>query len=146
MARTDGKKSDMTYVWMPVVAGALQRADGLWLMHRRPEGKHHGGLWEFPGGKVEADEMPVYSLCRELAEELGIVVTTDACATVAFAESASDGGGRAIVILLYSLHDWEGEPRALEGGAVGWFTPAEVLALPKPPLDIVLARQLFQNV
>lgn len=133
-----------------MVAAALQRADGLWLMHRRPEGKHHGGLWEFPGGKVEADEMPADSLCRELAEELGIVVTTDACAPAGFATSAddggADGGGSAIVILLYRLHDWQGKPQALEGGSVGWFTPAEVLALPKPPLDIVMARQLFQNV
>ncbi|MEL6238250.1 MAG: NUDIX domain-containing protein, partial [Pseudomonadota bacterium] len=36
-----------------VVAGALKRHDGLWLMHQRPLEKHHGGLWEFPGGKVE---------------------------------------------------------------------------------------------
>lgn len=136
----------MAHVKMLVAAGALQRADGLWLMHRRPPGKHHAGLWEFPGGKVEVDEMPAYSLCRELAEELGIIVSNDACVPTGFAESAADGGERAIVLLLYRLHDWHGEPRALEGGAVDWFTPVEVLALPKPPLDIMLARQLFQNV
>lgn len=142
----NGKKSDSTGAMMLVAAGALQREDGLWLMHCRPEGKHHAGLWEFPGGKVEANEMPTYSLQRELAEELGITVASDACAPAGFAESVGDDGARGIVLLLYTLRFWQGEPRALEGGAVGWFTPAEVRALPKPPLDIVLAGQLFQNV
>lgn len=52
---------------------------------------------------------------------------------------------RQIVILLYTLTGWRGEPAALEGGVVGWFTPSEALALPMPPLDVVLAGQLFQN-
>ena len=135
----------MSPVWLPVVAGALQRADGLWLMHQRPPGKHHAGLWEFPGGKVEADEMPVESLVRELQEELGIRCRPAACTPVAFAESEAADGARAIVILLYMVNQWDGIPSSLEGGAVGWFTPAEALALPKPPLDIRLAARLFQN-
>ncbi|MEO1019891.1 MAG: NUDIX domain-containing protein, partial [Pseudomonadota bacterium] len=64
----------MSEGWTPVVAGALRGKDGRWLMHRRPLGKHHGGLWEFPGGKVEPHEIPVKSLARELNEELGIEV------------------------------------------------------------------------
>jgi len=135
----------MTHSWIPVVAAALHRSDGLWLMHRRPPGKHHAGLWEFPGGKVEPAEMPVQSLVRELAEELGIRCSEEACVPTTFAQSG--GGERAlpIVILLYTVGAWEGEPQALEGGAVGWFTAEAVLALPKPPLDILLAGQLFQN-
>jgi 8-oxo-dGTP diphosphatase len=136
----------MTRAWMAVVAGALHRADGRWLMHRRPEGKHHGGLWEFPGGKVEANEMPVQSLVRELAEELGIVCHAEACRPAGFAEREAGSGQPAIVILLYTVGAWAGEPQALEGGAIGWFTPAEVLELRKPPLDILLAGQLFQNL
>lgn len=135
----------MTTHWIAVVAGALMRADGRWLMHRRPPGKHHAGLWEFPGGKVEADEMPLESLLRELAEELGIHCHADACAPCGFAEGGPDGSGRAIVILLYTVTGWDGEAAALEGGAIGWFTADEALALPKPPLDIRLAQQLFQN-
>lgn len=130
---------------MPVVAGALSREGGLWLMHRRPEDKHHGGLWEFPGGKVEASEMPVQSLVRELAEELGIAVREQDCIPAGFAESDGGSGGVRLVILLYTVGAWKGEPQALEGGAVGWFTPAESRALPKPPLDIALAQRLFQN-
>lgn len=149
MYAADGKNSDMTRGWMAVVAGALRRSDGCWLMHRRPEGKHHAGLWEFPGGKVEGSEKPSESLVRELAEELGINCAAQDLVPCGFAESQSDdestSGGRALVILLYTIAQWDGEPQALEGGAVGWFTPAEVQALPKPPLDVRLAERLFAN-
>jgi 8-oxo-dGTP diphosphatase len=131
--------------WIAVAAGALHRADGRWLMHRRPLDKHHGGLWEFPGGKVEAHEMPCETLQRELSEELGIRCDLTACAPAAFAESTAADGHVALVILLYTVARWEGEPRALEGGNKGWFTPREVLALAMPPLDIRLAAQLFAN-
>ncbi|MCL9982641.1 MAG: (deoxy)nucleoside triphosphate pyrophosphohydrolase [Erythrobacter sp.] len=140
-----GKKSDADGDWMLVVAAAMQRADGRWLMHRRPEGKHHAGLWEFPGGKVEPSEMPAQALVRELAEELGIGCDGAALEPAGFAETRNREAGREIVILLYSLRAWLGEPQALEGGAIGWFTPAEVQALAKPPLDAVLAAQLFQK-
>lgn len=131
--------------WIAVVAGALQREDGCWLMHRRPAGKQHGGLWEFPGGKVEHSEIPVESLIRELHEELGISCHPAACQPVAFAEQPRPAAGSAIVILLYTVTGWEGEPAALEGGAVGWFTPDEVFTLAKPPLDVLLAKQLLQK-
>jgi len=135
----------MTPGWIAVVAGALQREDGRWLMHRRPLAKQHGGLWEFPGGKVEPSEMPVDSLIRELREELGITCHPAGCQPVAFAEQQRPAAGSAIVILLYTVTGWEGEPAALEGGTVGWFTPEEVFALAKPPLDVVLAQQLLQK-
>lgn len=134
----------MNQRWIAVVAGALARGDDRWLMHRRPEGKHHAGLWEFPGGKVEVAEMPAAALVRELAEELGITCTPEACVPAGFAETTGDHGGPALVIMLYRIDQWEGEPQALEGGAVGWFSPEEIAALPKPPLDEALAARLFQ--
>ena len=133
----------MTPSWVPVVAGALSRSDGCWLMHQRPLGKHHAGLWEFPGGKVEDDEMPMESLIRELREELGITCDPAQCQPVAFAESGGQEGPPAIVILLYTVTAWEGEPAALEGGEIGWFTPDEIRALAKPPLDVQLAAALL---
>ena len=139
----DGKNSDAPLTWIAVVAGALQRGDGRWLMHRRPPGKHHAGLWEFPGGKVEASEIPAKALVRELAEELGVACDPQAIAPAAFAESRGLEAGREIVILLYTVSRWSGEPQALEGEGIGWFTPDEVMELDKPPLDVELAARLF---
>jgi 8-oxo-dGTP diphosphatase len=140
-----GKKTDMIDAWIAVVAGALMREDGCWLMHRRPPSKHHAGLWEFPGGKVEPHEMPIEALVRELNEELGIACDPASCTPAAFAETTASGTPRAIVILLYTISRWRGVPLALEGGEVGWFTVQELRALAKPPLDILLCEQLFQN-
>ena len=129
-----------------VVAAALQRDDGCWLMHRRPDHKHHGGLWEFPGGKVESGETPADALVREIQEELGITLDRDALAPAGFAERAAEGGQPAIVILLYTARQWTGDPTALEdGAAVGWYTTDEVMQLPKPELDIALSHRLFHN-
>jgi 8-oxo-dGTP diphosphatase len=131
---------------MLVVAAALLGDGGRFLMHRRPEGKAHGGLWEFPGGKVEAAEMPGNALVRELEEELGITCDPVSLTPTGFAEQAAADGHPAIVILLYTLVSWTGDPVALEGGQVGWFTLDEAKGLPKPPLDSVLLAQLERIV
>lgn len=131
--------------WLPVVAVALSDGEGRWLMHRRPDDKQHGGLWEFPGGKVETDENPVLALIREAREELGIDLRRKDLRPLVFADDALLEGGHGVVILLYTALTWHGEPQALEGGAVAWLTLAEMEALPKPPLDRVLARALAQN-
>lgn len=57
-----------------VVAALIRDGDGRLLACKRPAGKHLGGKWEFPGGKVEAGEDPAAALVRELREELGVTV------------------------------------------------------------------------
>ena len=125
-----------------VVAAALLRADGLVLMQRRPRTAQHGGLWEFPGGKVEPGESRQAALIRELAEELGIVLT----------QAALQPTGRAcgvappLVIHLYSCWQWQGEPIARAAEAIGWFPPHVLPALAMPPLDYPLARALISSI
>ena len=114
-------------------------------MHRRPEGKHHGGLWEFPGGKVESHEVPAQALVREIGEELGLVVDPDDLEPATFAQESSGAREKPIVILLYTCA-WDGSPvQALEGGVVDWFTPGAIGKLDKPPLDVALARRLLEK-
>lgn len=128
--------------WIAVVAVALTDDRGRWLMHKRPAGKHHAGLWEFPGGKVESGETPANGLVREISEELGLSLSTDNLHPAGFAQTTGEGLEPPIVILLYTCRDWSGQPQALEGGEVAWFAPEEAGRLDKPPLDQALLAQL----
>lgn len=132
--------------WRCVVAIALRAGDGRWLMHKRPPEKHHGGLWEFPGGKVEPAETPVNALVREIAEELGIAVQPEHLMPCCFAQEDPQVGQRPIVILLYTCTRWDGDAAALEGGEVAWFAPEMIGELDKPPLDVELAAQLLAKM
>ena len=129
-----------TITW--VVALALRRPDGHLLMQRRPRGKAHAGLWEFPGGKIESGETPRTALVREIAEELGIAVSEADLAPAGFADDPSTLSDRRIVILLYTCSVWTGEPNALEGGTIEWVGPEAIAAMECPPLDNVLLGQL----
>jgi 8-oxo-dGTP diphosphatase len=129
---------------MLVVAAALMAADGTVLLHRRALDVVHGGLWEFPGGKVSHRETAEFALCRELREELDVVVEEKDLKPLAFASGLTDGesASRALVILLYTCANWSGEPRCVEGAGIAWFDPAQIASLAMPPLDYPLARAL----
>ncbi|ROT95541.1 (deoxy)nucleoside triphosphate pyrophosphohydrolase [Altererythrobacter sp. FM1] len=127
---------------MTVVAAALQANDGRWLMQQRPLVKQHGGLWEFPGGKVEHGENPRDALVRELHEEIALVLHPGDLKPVGFAESGGSDNHPGIVILLYSATRWQGEAIAQEAAELGWFDRSEMAELPKPPLDDALLQFL----
>ena len=118
--------------WMPVAAVALRDGEGRILLQQRPAHKHHGGLWEFPGGKVEPGETPRLAAVRELAEELGIACDPASLSPVTFAEEAE---GRTIVLILYTCPFPGGEIAAREGQAFGWHSPASAARLPLAPMD-----------
>lgn len=124
--------------WLCVVAGLLIDREDRWLMHCRPLDKAHGGLWEFPGGKVEPGETPEKALVRELEEELGIAIDPGLIEPLAFASDGPVSTGRPIVLLLYRVRRWSGTPEAREGGSIGWVSRDEAADLDKPPLDIAL--------
>ncbi len=118
---------------LPVVAVALVDADGRILLQQRPPGKNLAGLWEFPGGKIEPGETPEAALIRELAEELGISVSTACLAPATFASAPL--GDRHLLLLLFVCRKWEGMPRAIEASALTWVRPVQMHALPMPPAD-----------
>lgn len=124
-----------------VVAAALIDENRDVLMHRRRMKAVHGGLWEFPGGKVEPGEAPEMAMIRELAEELGVTVDTSDLCPIGFASGPGEDGG-PLVILLYSCERWGGNPQCLDGEEIAWLAIETVPSLDMPPLDHPLAAQL----
>ena len=123
-----------------VAAVALVDADGRVLLSRRPEGKQLGGLWEFPGGKVESGERPEIALIRELKEELGIDVTESCLAPLTFASHAY--GDFHLLMPLYVCRKWKGMVRGAEGQEIAWVRPLKLRDYPMPPADIPLIAHL----
>lgn len=125
---------------LPVVAAAMLDGEGRVLLQRRPPGKQMADLWEFPGGKIDPGERPEAALVRELAEELGIVVDQEGCVPLTFASALL--GERHLLLLLYVIRDWQGDPQALEATELAWVTPAAMRDLPMPPADVPLVAML----
>lgn len=125
---------------LTVVAAAMIDGEGRVLVQQRPPGTSMAGLWEFPGGKVEPGELPEAGLCRELEEELGIVVDPASLAPATFASESL--GERHLLLLLYTLREWGGEPQARHATALQWVHPPALRTLAMPPADIPLIGML----
>ena len=123
-----------------VVAAALTNQAGEILLQKRPEGRQMTGLWEFPGGKVDAGESPESALVRELKEELGIEVDAQNLTPLTFASEPL--GDRNLLLLLYRCEVWSGEPQALDAPELRWLQPSEMKDLPMPPADVPLVATL----
>lgn len=113
---------------VPVMAAVVRRADR-YLVARRPQEKRHGGLWEFPGGKVLPGEGADEAVRRELMEELGVVVRAVGEPIFASADPAS----RFVIHFVEATI--EGEPRPLEHSEVRWATPRELAGMDLAPGD-----------
>ncbi|MDX5331261.1 MAG: 8-oxo-dGTP diphosphatase MutT [Caulobacteraceae bacterium] len=123
-----------------VAAAALVDSDGRVLICQRPQGKQLAGLWEFPGGKVEAGETPEACLIRELDEELGIQVTNACLAPFVFASHGYESFH--LIMPLYLCRRWSGVVTAREHEALAWVKPQKLKDYPMPPADAPLVAWL----
>lgn len=127
-----------------VAACALVDQDRRVLIAQRPEGKPMAGLWEFPGGKVEAGETPEETVIRELEEELGVQTKAACLAPLTFASHAYESFH--LLMPLYVCRRFEGIPRPLEGQAVKWVRPKDMRSYPMPPADEPLVPFLIDLI
>ena len=114
-----------------VVAGALMRPDGSFMLGSRPEGKPYAGYWEFPGGKVEPGETPFAALVREFNEEMGIRVeaATPWLTRVHHYEHAT------VELRFYRIWRWAGTPQPQEGQSFAWQQPGAPSVAPMLPAN-----------
>ena len=127
-----------------VAACALVDIDSRILLAQRPEGKSMAGLWEFPGGKVEANERPEETLIRELDEELGVTVNEACLAPLTFASHAYEEFH--LLMPLYICRRWDGVPTGREGQNLKWVRPVRLRDYPMPPADEPLIPHLMDLV
>jgi len=125
---------------MYVVACALIDVDGRILMCKRPQGKRHAGLWEFPGGKIEVGERPEQAIVRELREELGIEPCERCLQPFSFASHAYEDFN--LFMPLFLCRQWDGFAQPREGQTLKWVFPDALTKLELVPADISLAGEL----
>jgi len=123
-------------------AVALIDADGRVLITKRPEGKPFVGLWEFPGGKVEAGERPEVALIRELKEELAIDVVEACLAPLTFASHAYEDFH--LLMPLFVCRRWKGTVQGMEGQELAWVKPLKLRGYAMPPADLPLIPHLIE--
>ncbi|KAF1051256.1 MAG: 8-oxo-dGTP diphosphatase [Stenotrophomonas maltophilia] len=123
-----------------VAAAVIRGDDDQVLIARRPEDKHQGGLWEFPGGKVEADEPVEAALSRELQEELGIRVER----ARPLIRIAHDYPDKSVLLDVWEVSAFSGEPHGAEGQPLAWVRPRELgdYEFPAANAPIVQAARL----
>jgi 8-oxo-dGTP diphosphatase len=140
-----GDSSPSTRRLLLVTAAALIDSAGRILITQRPQHKALGGLWEFPGGKVEAGEAPEHALVRELKEELDLTVEPDALDPFAFASHAYTDFH--LLMPLYVVTRWNGELKLEPNSAQAakWVHAQELRAHQMPPADVVLVDRLIER-
>ena len=115
---------------IPVVAAVIHKDDCI-LLAKRPRHKRHGGLWEFPGGKVLEGESILDAVSRELLEELG--VATESVGDVLFAQE-DDG-----FLIQFVETEIDGEPESIEHSEIRWVKPAAIKKMKLAPTDAKFA-------
>ena len=127
-------------VGVHVAVGVIRDSLGNILITRRADHVHQGGLWEFPGGKLEAGESVRQALTRELHEEVGIQVEQ----ARPLIKIRHDYGDRRVLLDVWEVCAYAGQERACEGQAMRWVTPLQLdeFSFPAANLPIIRAAQL----
>ena len=126
---------------LTVAVGILIDNGGRVLVTRRKTGTHQGGLWEFPGGKVEPSETIGEALSRELQEELGVSVE----AAEPYMVIDHDYGDKQVKLDVYRVTRWQGEARGLEGQPLAWKLPVELIGWPFPVANTPILERLLAH-
>lgn len=124
-----------------VAVGVLVDNEGRVLVSKRAADAHQGGLWEFPGGKVEAAESVVDALRRELAEELGIQIEDSA----PMLTIEHDYGDKKVRLDVHRVTQWQGEARGLEGQPLAWQFPDDLRSWPFPDANAPILAKLCET-
>jgi 8-oxo-dGTP diphosphatase len=124
-----------------VAVGILIDPQGRVLITRRAPQTHQGGLWEFPGGKVEPGETIVDALARELKEELGVTVLI----SEPFMTLQHDYGDQCVCLAVHRVTSWRGEPSGMEGQPLAWQQPADLTDWPFPDANQPILTRLLTD-
>ncbi len=122
-----------------VAVGVILDTQGRILLTRRARDAHQGGLWEFPGGKVEPRETLESALARELREELGIAIGR----TSPLVAVRHDYGDKQVLLDVHIVWEHTGEARGLENQPMAWVEVGDLpdYAFPAANVPIVAAVQ-----
>ena len=117
----------------------LEDSEGRILVTRRASAAHQGGLWEFPGGKVEPGETVQQALIRELHEELGVQVL----ASEFLLSAEHDYGDKVVRLEVYRVTQWKGEATGLEQQPLAWYLPSALRGLHFPAANVPILERLL---
>lgn len=124
-----------------VAVGVVVAAGGDILLARRADHRHQGGLWEFPGGKVEAGERVEQALHRELLEELDIgVIAAEQLLVV-----DHDYGDRLVRLDVWWVSEFTGVPRSLEAQPWRWVAPVDLAGYTFPAANAPIVEAVLRR-
>lgn len=122
-----------------VAAGVILNDGDEVLLALRPKHKHQGGLWEFPGGKVEAGEAVEAALARELLEELNLIVEQSEQLLV----TEHDYGDKHVTLDVWVVRSFSGEPHGREGQELRWVKRTDLRNYAFPQANLIIVDTLL---